>query len=84
MTVIICIICIWLACGIISTGMSFAYFQRNYPTIRREEFNVDIERVWPDIIWGTIGLAATIMTFEYKGWLWPWSKRARVEAGLES
>ena len=33
--------CIWIGCGIVSFGLNFAYFQREFPTLARCDYEKD-------------------------------------------
>lgn len=35
-------IAVWIACGVASWGLSFAYYQRNWPTIAAETYFTDL------------------------------------------
>lgn len=73
----------WFVCMIYSFGETFAFFQRNFPCIRKEKFNQDIQTSWFFCLFGPINmLIMRILTYPTQGWLWPWSKKAKQEAGL--
>jgi len=81
---ILIFIAAWLACGVFGAGQYFAYFQRRFPTIRAGLFKSHKEHAVICIFFGPIGVSAAYMedTYGY-GWLWPWSAKARREAGID-
>lgn len=74
----------WFACGVLSAGMMFAFNQRRYRCISRQCFGDDQFMAAFAILVGPIGLAATFITYGFfsHGWLWPWSAKAKREAGI--
>ncbi len=43
---------VWLVCGIIAYGASFAYFQGKYALIAKQEYRADLRF---SIVWGLLG-----------------------------
>lgn len=87
MGLIILFAAVWLACGVIAAGVMFASWQRRYPMLRADEFNADRWFAIFCILTGPFALfASCIMPFPTFscGWLWPWSAKARIEAGRPS
>lgn len=73
----------WLACGVISAGFMFAADQKKYPSIAKAES--DHAKKWAciAILLGASGLLSVLFIYGFKhGWLWPWSAKAKREAGL--
>ena len=82
--VILTLLLFWLACGFIAAGYYFAYFQRKYPDIREFVFNQDQRSAWVTVFCG-VGSILDLITrsrFRSHGWLNPWGKKAKQEAGL--
>ncbi len=72
----------WVACGTVACGFCFAYYQRKYAIIRRRGFEGDryFSAGW--LVGGAISLLVSCMHGHHEyGWLWPWSQRAKAEAG---
>ena len=81
---IILFLAVWFGSGFIAAGYSFAYFQRTYGSLRKRYFNFDQKNSVADIPLGIGAFIALIFTPRYrsKGWLNPWGKKAKQEAGL--
>jgi hypothetical protein len=75
----------WIGCGVAAAGIGFAHAQRNWPSIRRYSFHSDVLCSFLVSLSGPVGLVACLLfTGRAKhGWLWPWSAKARREAGME-
>jgi len=82
--IIIAIAVAWLACGVVAAGFAFASWQRG-----------EDEQVFRGIRFEPDQAGAVVVFFFWpmwlcdpgafrKGWLWPWSAKARKEAGIES
>lgn len=85
---IISILLFWLATGILSIGFDFAYFQRKYPSLRKQQFAWDQQSCLIAILGGPFGILIVFFLpgnnpAKFYGWLWPWSEKARIEAGFE-
>lgn len=77
------LVLLWFACGFIAMGYTFAYFQRKYPITRKEQFNDDVKVSANDLLFGPISFFGFFKIKHYGyGWLNPFSKKARKEAGL--
>jgi len=77
------IIALWLACGAIAAGYYFAHFQRHFPELRRRHFFRERSGAVLDLISGPVSLITVLSIGWTKyGWLWPWSEKAKREAGL--
>jgi len=77
------IIALWLACGAIAVGYCFAFFQRHFPRLRRRDFFRDRSGASSNLISGPLSLISVFLLGWTKyGWLWPWSEKAKREAGL--
>lgn len=74
----------WIACGIWGAGLVFAYFQREYKLIRYRSFYDNQKDAILALMLGPIVLVVLYsLRFTTNGWLWPWSKKAKQEAGIE-
>ena len=75
---------VWFGCGAIAAGFRFAYFQRKYVEIRAKHFSADKAASKSAIRWGLVSFLVVATNEDYRtaGWLWPWSAKARKEAGL--
>ena len=77
------IVLLWFACGFVAAGYTFAYFQRKYPVNRREHFEHDKKIATSDLLLGPVSFFEFFRVRHYGyGWLNPWGKKARKEAGL--
>lgn len=67
---------LWLACGFYASGVYYAYFQRQWPTIADEERPEDTGGAVIFVLLGPIGaLISTFMSgFLKHGWLLPGRK----------
>lgn len=74
----------WFASMIWSFGETFAYYQRTYPNSRKKFYKKNIAFAWATAILGPMNIIILRGTSKNKmqGWLWPWSKKAKQEAGL--
>lgn len=75
----------WLACGALAAGSEFAFQQRRVGRRARAAL-LDLDRRWA-AAWLLLGpLALLGLLYDPRlcayGWLWPWGKKAGVEAGL--
>jgi Mn2+/Fe2+ NRAMP family transporter len=76
-------ITIWTCCGVASSGFYFANMQRKYQTFRKENYHEDKQAAFFTLILGIIGLLTDVLGGRLaRGWLWPWGKKARLEAGI--
>ena len=83
--IIIAIVVAWLACGALGAGYYFAYYQREYPGFRKRDFEADKSHAIGALWFGPCALlTARLLDRRAHGWLWPWSVKARKEAGIES
>lgn len=83
--IILTYILIHAVCGLISCGYSFAFSQRAFPSLRKTSFERDKKFAQTDFLGGPIALVITLLckdTLMAEGWLLPWSKKAKREAGL--
>lgn len=83
---ILIVLFVYVLCSVWCIGLSFAYWQRNWPyyNMRETFFREDIRTsllfgLTPVIGWGFCLMHATY----WHGWLWPWSDKAKKEAGLK-
>jgi hypothetical protein len=74
----------WFACGVVAAGYRFAYFQRKYPGFAKRDFKAEKALATDSLLNGPIDLLIVYQNgrTEY-GWLWPWSAKARREAGID-
>ena len=52
---------VWIVCGVIDYGLSFAYFQRGYPSLAAELYWTDLTRCAAMAIFGPFSLFATFI-----------------------
>lgn len=79
----ISLVAFWLLCGVIAAGHDFATFQRRYPNLRKHDFEKDKSGAVTALVFGPISLSVGFfMHGTVNGWLWPWSKKAKREAGI--
>ena len=57
---------LWVACGVISYGMTFAYFQREFPTLAEEHYRKHVGSALSSVFFGLIGILAIVAC----GWRW--------------
>lgn len=55
------LVCSWIICSVVSFGMGFAYFQRAYPIIAKENYSEDILFAIILSIFGPISLLSNIV-----------------------
>jgi len=54
----------WVICGVLAYGLSFAYFQRNWPSIAEQEYYSDmLFSIFIGVL-GPIGLLSVILNDE--------------------
>lgn len=70
-------VCVWLICGLLACGWMFASLQRGYPD-REAHLDTDQDAAALMLIGGPFALGVP----RDDGWLWPWSRKAKVEAGV--
>jgi DNA-binding transcriptional regulator of glucitol operon len=69
----------WLACGVLSAGWAYAYFQREFPSIADERRQGDTRFALGMALLGPFDLIGLLLFlwgnggFKY-GWLWPGAK----------
>lgn len=71
------VVCVWLICGVLACGWMFASLQRGYPD-RDAHFETDQDAAALMLIGGPFALGVP----RDDGWLWPLSRKAKVEAGI--
>jgi len=80
-----------IVCGIIATGMLYASLQRGriyHPSDRRYRWMaLDQTSSFLAIFGGILSIIVLLLLKHYKlyethGWLWPFGKKAKLEAGL--
>lgn len=71
------VVCVWLICGVLACGWMFASLQRGYPD-RDAHFETDQDAGAMMFIGGPLAMGVP----RDDGWLWPWSRQAKVEAGI--
>ena len=80
------LVVLWFSCGVWAAGKNFAYWQRGWPDTRKVRYAADRSRF---ILCTGFGVFSVIDIFFSSridhpyGWLWPWSKEAKSEAGFE-
>lgn len=76
----------WLAVGALAAGYYFAHMQRywrGFGVSGKHRFEDDKEGALVTLVAGPIALLELQKRgYTEHGWLWPWSKKARREAGL--
>lgn len=66
----------WIVCGVLSFGLSFAYFQRAYPMFAEAVYRTDWIESFVCGLFGPIGLLATFFFIKlvslngYQGFKW--------------
>lgn len=74
---------VWLVCGFVASGLFFAFFQRKFPALRADQFELDKRESVIVILFGISSLIYYIPKSNRKhGWLNPFGKKAKIEAGL--
>ena len=73
---------IWLLCGFIASGFTFAYFQRKYAIVRQSQFVSDQMFSLVCYVFGPVALFVDYFGYSSYGWLNPWGKKAKIEAGV--
>lgn len=80
---IVLFVLLWFSFGILAAGYTFAYFQRKYQDKRKRDFFLDKKLVTTDLLMGPVSLLSFLSVRRYGyGWLNPWGKKAKKEAGL--
>lgn len=65
----------WVVCGYLAAGLSFAFFQKKYPSIAAEHRASDVRQCVLVFFVGPAGLIAALFTCGIKhGLLYPWTK----------
>lgn len=59
-------IVIWILCGVLSYGISLAYFQRQYPSLAKECYREDVRDSLVMSSIGPFGLLSTLLVFGTK------------------
>jgi hypothetical protein len=72
----------WLGCGFIGAGFWFAYLQRKYQVLRSDDFYSDREAAILGVFFGPFVTICSLLMYSAYGWLWPWGKKAKIEAGI--
>jgi hypothetical protein len=71
---------------VVFTGMSFAFWQRNWPRFGMPAQGFAQDRMRSLAFWllPIVGWAVVLFgsKFAHHGWLWPWSAKAKEEAGI--
>ena len=62
----ILIIGVWVACGIVSYGYNFAYYQREYPSLAEKEYKRDMMVCIFLSVFGPINLLVMMDSDEYR------------------
>lgn len=69
----------WLACGVAACGLHFAHTLHHF----RHESDIIKHAKTMALIHIILGCVALLISFDLnRGWLWPWSAKAKREAGL--
>jgi len=65
---IISICLFWIVCGVFAFGLTFAYFQRKYPSTAEERYRVDLCFALALAIFGPLGLSCALVNggYEYR------------------
>lgn len=61
----------YLVGAIISFGLNFAFFQKKWPSLAKEEFWVDVERCGLMALFSVIGILVFVMECEFMSLLYP-------------
>ena len=72
----------WFLCGFVASGFIFAYFQREFTFIRKDKFEIDQNNAIVCLLFGAIALLISYTGYRSHGWLNPWGKKAKIEAGI--
>lgn len=75
------ILILWMICSVIAVGYEFAYFQRQYPSLRKSQYDSDANMAMTTGFLGPVALFACFMalgTLEH-GWLMPYSAKSYAE-----
>jgi hypothetical protein len=67
---------------VIHIGYSFAYWQRKFTVLRKDDFYRDRRFALGVALAGPCALIVTMLGYTDYGWLWPWGAKAKREAGL--
>jgi hypothetical protein len=84
--ILLFLVLLYVSCVALFTGMYFAYWQRNWPDYgmpqrwfyENRTFSLAYG-LFPFIGWTIVFFMSD---FGRHGWLWPWSDKARKEAGI--
>jgi hypothetical protein len=72
----------WIACGIAACGYCFAHYQRKYASLRFRDLEADSAFAFLWLVLGPLSLFVSFLNRHMdSGWLWPWSRKALIEAG---
>lgn len=64
---------VWIISGILSYGIGFAYSQRHYPSVAKEEYKHDlIYALLVGLVFGPVGLVMELLLKQYKHGLKFW------------
>lgn len=55
------IIAIWIICGFINYGLGFAYWQRKFPTIAKDNYKSDMKFEFKISLFGLFALIPTLL-----------------------
>ncbi len=65
------VLLVWLICGILAYGLTFAYFQRQYPTLAETEYESDFRFALSAGMAGPIGLGVCLLSGDWRhGFKW--------------
>lgn len=74
----------WLACGVAGVGILCAYFAKDFLGKAWREEVFAVRYYGPVLILIGPFTLVTALQLSNVGWLWPWSAKAKKEAGVES
>lgn len=78
------ILVFWLLCGFLAAIYNFAYYQRKWPRLRKSGYHADAIGAIALIPFGFAALLSTVLLAHCtRGVLIPYSKKSKLEAGLE-
>lgn len=58
---------IWVTCAVLTFGLSFAYFQRHYPSIAEKEYYLDMRHCMLFAVFGLFGLIGFVAATGRRG-----------------
>lgn len=68
MTAAVIAICFWLACAAVTYGLTFAFFQREFPELAEKEYRKDVvELGLLALIGGPFGLMGALLFLTLRG-----------------